>query len=44
VDVRPTGWKRDVATPLWPLPSEPVRWPPRTPLTDETLFKFGRNL
>jgi len=44
VDLRPTGWKRDTTCVIWPKPNESVRWPPRTPLTDATLFDFGHKL
>jgi hypothetical protein len=44
LDLKLKGWKRDVACVVWPEPSEAVRWPPRVPLDDRTLFEFGRTL
>jgi hypothetical protein len=44
VDLRPSGWKRDATCLISPKPDNPVRWPPRIPLTDTTLFEFGSKL
>jgi hypothetical protein len=44
IDLKPTGWRSDVACVIWPEPSDAVRWPPRVPLNDRTLFEFARTL
>jgi hypothetical protein len=44
INVKPTGWKRDVACLVWPKPHDAIRWPPRIPLTDATLFEFAKAL
>jgi hypothetical protein len=42
VDFKPAGKNIDRTCLIWPEPDHPVRWPPRVPLTDKTLFEFAR--
>jgi hypothetical protein len=44
LDLKLKGWKRDVACVVWPEPTGAVRWPPRLPLDDRSLFEFARTL